>query len=65
MREVNLNVDYALSFVPEIQEDLDVATRQRCERKKAHNLKSIIKNLSKDVKKKSTDYFKNKDTYKK
>ena len=29
MREVNLNVDYAFGFVPEIQEDLDARPQDK------------------------------------
>ena len=54
MREVNLNVDYGFEEgVPEIQEDLDARPQDKDVKKvkKEHNLKNIIKTLSKDVKK--------------
>ena len=52
MREHNLNVDYAL-FVPEIEEDLDAQPQDKdVKKKKAHNLKNIIKTLDKDTKNK-------------
>ena len=65
MREVNLNVDYGFEAVPEIQEDLDAQPQDKDVKKvKGTQPKKYYKTLSKDVKKKRADYFKNKDTSK-
>tara|TARA_Y100001968_G_scaffold249514_1_gene234324 strand:+ start:2058 stop:4889 length:2832 start_codon:yes stop_codon:yes gene_type:complete len=65
MREHNLNVDYGFEAVPEIQEDLDAQPQDKDVKKvKGTQPKKYYKQLSKDVKKKRADYFKNKDTSK-
>ena len=65
MREVNLNVDYGFEAVPEIQEDLEAQPQDKDVKKvKGTQPKKYYKTLSKDVKKKRADYFKNKDTSK-
>ena len=54
MREVNLNVDYAFEFVPEIQEDLDARPQDKDVKKvKGTQPKKYYKTLSKDVKRKA------------
>ena len=65
MREHDLNVDYGFEAVPEIQEDLDAQPQDKDVKKvKGTQPKKYYKQLSKDVKKKRADYFKNKDTSK-
>ena len=51
--------------MPEIQEDLDARPQDKDVKKvKGTQPKKYYKTLSKDVKKKRADYFKNKDTSK-
>ena len=65
MREHNLNVDYGFEAVSEIEEDLDAQPQDRdVKKKKGTQPKKYYKQLSKDVKNKRADYFKNKDTTK-
>ena len=65
MREHDLNIDYGFEAVPEIQEDLDAQPQDKDVKKvKGTQPKKYYKQLSKDVKKKRADYFKNKDTSK-
>ena len=65
MREVNLNVDYGFEAVPEIQEDLDAQPQDKdVKKKKGTQPKKYYKTLSKDVKDKRADHFKNRDTTK-
>jgi hypothetical protein len=63
MREHNLNVDYGFEAVS--KEDLDAQPQDKDVKKvKGTQPKKYYKTLSKDVKKKRADYFKNKDTSK-
>ena len=65
MREHNLNVDYGFEAVSEKTEDLDAQPQDKDVKKvKGTQPKKYYKQLSKDVKKKRADYFKNKDTSK-
>ena len=65
MREHNLNVDYGFEAVSEVQEDLDAQPQDKDVKKKdGTQPKKYYKQLSKDVKNKRADYFKNKDTSK-
>jgi len=65
MREHNLNVDYGFEAVSEIKEDMDAQPQDKDVKKKdGTQPKKYYKQLSKDVKNKRADYFKNKDTTK-
>ena len=65
MREHNLNVDYGFEAVSEIKEDLDAQPQDKDVKKKdGTQPKKYYKQLSKDVKNKRADHFKNKDTTK-
>jgi predicted nucleotidyltransferase len=65
MREHNLNVDYGFEAVSEMKEDLDAQPQDKDVKKKdGTQPKKYYKQLSKDVKNKRADYFKNKDTTK-
>ena len=65
MREHNLNVDYGFEAVSEVKEDLDAQPQDKDVKKKdGTQPKKYYKQLSKDVKNKRADYFKNKDTTK-
>ena len=65
MREHNLNVDYGFEAVSKVEEDLDAQPQDKDVKKvKGTQPKKYYKTLSKDVKKKRADYFKNKDTSK-
>ena len=65
MREHNLNVDYGFEAVSEMKEDMDAQPQDKDVKKKdGTQPKKYYKQLSKDVKNKRADYFKNKDTTK-
>lgn len=65
MREHNLNVDYGFEAVSKVEEDLDAQPQDKdVKKKKGTQPKKYYKDLSKDVKNKRADYFKNKDTTK-
>ena len=65
MREHNLNVDYGFEAVSEIKEDMDAQPQDKDVKKKdGTQPKKYYKQLSKDVKNKRANYFKNKDTTK-
>jgi hypothetical protein len=65
MREHNLNIDYGFEAVSKVEEDLDAQPQDKDVKKvKGTQPKKYYKTLSKDVKKKRADYFKNKDTSK-
>jgi len=65
MREHNLNVDYGFEAVSEVKEDMDAQPQDKDVKKKdGTQPKKYYKQLSKDVKNKRADYFKNKDTTK-
>ena len=65
MREHNLNVDYGFEAVSEMKEDMDAQPQDKDVKKKdGTQPKKYYKQLSKDVKSKRADYFKNKDTTK-
>jgi hypothetical protein len=65
MREHNLNVDYGFEAVSEMKEDLDAQPQDKDVKKKdGTQPKKYYKQLSKDVKNKRADHFKNKDTSK-
>ena len=65
MRELYLNVDYGFEAVSEIKEDMDAQPQDKDVKKKdGTQPKKYYKQLSKDVKNKRADYFKNKDTTK-
>ena len=65
MREHNLNVDYGFEAVSEIEEDLDAQPQDKdVKKKKGTQPKKYYKQLSKDVKNKRADHFKDRDTTK-
>ena len=65
MREHNLNIDYGFEAVSEVKEDMDAQPQDKDVKKKdGTQPKKYYKQLSKDVKNKRADYFKNKDTTK-
>ena len=65
MREHNLNIDYGFEAVSEMKEDMDAQPQDKDVKKKdGTQPKKYYKQLSKDVKNKRADYFKNKDTTK-
>jgi len=65
MREHNLNVDYGFEAVSEKTEDLDAQPQDKdVKKKKGTQPKKYYKQLSKDVKNKRADHFKDRDTTK-
>ena len=65
MREHNLNIDYGFEAVSEVKEDMDAQPQDKDVKKKdGTQPKKYYKQLSKDVKNKRANYFKNKDTTK-
>lgn len=65
MREHNLNVDYGFEAVSEKTEDLDAQPQDKdVKKKKGSQPKKYYKQLSKDVKNKRADHFKDRDTTK-
>ena len=65
MREHNLNVDYGFEAVSKVEEDLDAQPQDKdVKKKKGTQPKKYYKQLSKDVKNKRADHFKNRDTTK-
>ena len=65
MREHNLNVDYGFEAVSEIEEDLDAQPQDKdVKKKKGTQPKKYYKQLSKDVKNKRADHFRDRDTTK-